>query len=525
MTFDSFDHDSGVIELTGQNEASIESEQLRENLTVQFQTEEEDPLTGMVVHWRAARGVLEIIAYDPSEEYAPVYYRGDPALDGEGSSQIQRMDTGSATVEPQAVFVTAALLTFTAVTVGAAQIDYAINTYRMERVRLENYAIVSDRSTIIKASISDVMDFVDASYQAQGAIVKVGIGMATGSPSFASFALGATGSNAVDVVVDAISEHNQERVYSDSGAVTGDTRVWASVEGWDTRSPFDVTITVFPVGYEDHYEPNDSLDEAVRLRSRSEGPLFVGDNNPDYYRVYLNEGNAWDAKIRFNHARSNLNLTLYGPDGEELDHSNRSDRDDGSEYVSIESAAEPGWYAVGVEKDGGDWSSAAYNLEAASVGGTPGSTDGADEYRFVLEWGQDPRDLDAHLLTPRIDEPPVVGEEHHLYFGTRRTYDLSSPPYIHLDTDEVSGFGPETITIGQLYDGTYTYSVHKFAGSGTLAGSGASVSVYDRHGLIRDVTIDDDGSADRWWHVFEIDGEDRRLRLVDEISNTHITDR
>ena len=96
----------------------------------------------------------------------------------------------------------------------------------------------------------------------------------------------------------------------------------------------------------------------------------------------------------------------------------------------------------------------------------------AGQIRMVLNWGATPPDLDSHLLTPDIE-----GSTHHIYYANRGSY--TAVPNAKLDTDDVNGYGPETITIGQLFTGTYTYYIRNFTGgSDGLKNSGAVAQVY-----------------------------------------------
>jgi Carboxypeptidase regulatory-like domain len=79
---------------------------------------------------------------------------------------------------------------------------------------------------------------------------------------------------------------------------------------------------------------------------------------------------------------------------------------------------------------------------------------------FTLSWGENPHDLDSHLLTP--------SGAHIAYYN--KTEDGAA-----LDYDDVTSYGPEHITITTLNDGDYFYSVHWFSGTGTWGTSGAIV--------------------------------------------------
>ena len=75
--------------------------------------------------------------------------------------------------------------------------------------------------------------------------------------------------------------------------------------------------------------------------------------------------------------------------------------------------------------------------------------------------------------------------------------------------DRTSGFGPETISIGQMNAGTYRYSVHDFTNrnsttSSALGSSGAKVQVYTSAGLAQTFSVP--GQAGTLWTVFELSG-------------------
>lgn len=116
------------------------------------------------------------------------------------------------------------------------------------------------------------------------------------------------------------------------------------------------------------------------------------------------------------------------------------------------------------------------------------------EYRIVLTWGQNPRDLDSHLLAPGV----------RVYF-----YNPNAPNgYAHLDIDVTNGYGPETITIYNLAGlGGIRYAVHDFSnyyGHGKdLSASNAIVRVYKGENLVKTyyVPVNTEGTT---WYVFEM---------------------
>jgi hypothetical protein len=86
-----------------------------------------------------------------------------------------------------------------------------------------------------------------------------------------------------------------------------------------------------------------------------------------------------------------------------------------------------------------------------------------------LTWGENPRDLDSHLTGPGDSGTFQV------FYGSRGS--LTAAPYAQLDVDDVSGFGPEVITITRFLPGTYRYTVHHFSGTSTISDSPARVTL------------------------------------------------
>jgi hypothetical protein len=133
-----------------------------------------------------------------------------------------------------------------------------------------------------------------------------------------------------------------------------------------------------------------------------------------------------------------------------------------------------------------------------------------DQYRFVLTWGQDPQDLDSHLWVP-------LGEDtqYHVAFWDKGS--LTTVPYAELDVDDVTSFGPETITLLPNYEGQYVYAVHHWYGEGTIATSGAVVQVYSGNNLTHVLNAPDAECHDNWWWwVGELNAETGQLSLINE---------
>jgi uncharacterized protein YjdB len=130
------------------------------------------------------------------------------------------------------------------------------------------------------------------------------------------------------------------------------------------------------------------------------------------------------------------------------------------------------------------------------------SPTGTNDIRIVLTWGATPSDIDSHLTGPNAD-----ATRFHVYYSSRGN--LTSAPFAFLDIDDVSSFGPETITITQFNSGNYRYSVHDYSNrssstSTALGSSGAKVEVYTSTGLVQTFFVPNQPGT--LWTVFEMTG-------------------
>ena len=126
---------------------------------------------------------------------------------------------------------------------------------------------------------------------------------------------------------------------------------------------------------------------------------------------------------------------------------------------------------------------------------------GSNDIRIVLTWGADPSDLDSHLTGPN------GANRFHVYYASRGSF--TSAPFAGLDLDDLTSYGPETISITQMSPGNYRYSVHDFtnrnsASSTALGNSGAVVRVYGAGGQYFAAAVPQ--GAGNLWTVFEMSG-------------------
>lgn len=123
-----------------------------------------------------------------------------------------------------------------------------------------------------------------------------------------------------------------------------------------------------------------------------------------------------------------------------------------------------------------------------------------DGIRLVLTWGASPTDLDSYLVGTASDGTYV-----NINFTSMSAYDSAAHKIAELDVDDVTSYGPETVT---LYDtaGTYEFFVDDYTNSGTISQSGATVKIYVGSTLYATVSIP--GGISDQWHVCTIqDGQ------------------
>jgi hypothetical protein len=115
--------------------------------------------------------------------------------------------------------------------------------------------------------------------------------------------------------------------------------------------------------------------------------------------------------------------------------------------------------------------------------------------RVILDWGDKPPDLDAHLVKK--------GDYHVSYHDKKNVKDKAK-----LDRDDMDGQGPETITIKKVDpNAEYIYFVHEFGstepGSTGISSSYARVTVYTDKQLYKTFEAPTTGTG-RYWTVFKL---------------------
>lgn len=142
-----------------------------------------------------------------------------------------------------------------------------------------------------------------------------------------------------------------------------------------------------------------------------------------------------------------------------------------------------------------------------------------DDYRVVLGWGQNPRDLDAHVVGPLSN-----GNDYHVYYLNKNQKD-GDATVCNLDVDDITSYGAETITLKTSEDAPYYYYVHLYSGMGMLGTSEAQVKVYQGDNLCALFNVPTDAGYGRYWNVFAVcDGEIIFCDTITDMPDTHYAD-
>lgn len=124
-----------------------------------------------------------------------------------------------------------------------------------------------------------------------------------------------------------------------------------------------------------------------------------------------------------------------------------------------------------------------------------------------LTWGQSPSDLDSHTLGANADD--------HVYYVAKGS--LTAQPYIALDVDDTTGFGPEVTTFsGIARNRRYSFYVHNFSGTFAPGQTLSPARVELTAGGTQTVFAPPSGeTADtEYWHVFDLTTDDNCVITV-----------
>ena len=140
------------------------------------------------------------------------------------------------------------------------------------------------------------------------------------------------------------------------------------------------------------------------------------------------------------------------------------------------------------------------------------SAEATGDYLITLTWGEMPRDLDSHMVGPRAE-----GGDFHVYFSDKTAGD-GDVELCSLDYDDTTSYGPEHVTLKPTGAGPYYYYVHRYSSDGSVATSGAKITVHQGNTLIREFDVPFNQGGGIYWNVFAI--KDGQLIVKNTITDT-----
>ncbi len=187
--------------------------------------------------------------------------------------------------------------------------------------------------------------------------------------------------------------------------------------------------------------------------------------------------------------------------------------EDSGEVLATATTDSDGWYSVElpignytVKASKEEFTDAFFNIVVQE--GVTGDQNGiitpvmgegvGNTYRITLTWGENPSDLDSHM-----SGRDSYGNWFHVYFGDRDAYE-GDIHLCNLDYDDTTSYGPEHITLTVTGEEAYYYYIHHFAGSGSIASSGAQITVEQGDALIAVYNVPANLGDDIYWNVFAI---------------------
>lgn len=121
--------------------------------------------------------------------------------------------------------------------------------------------------------------------------------------------------------------------------------------------------------------------------------------------------------------------------------------------------------------------------------------------RLILDWGENPRDLDAHLL---VTDHSILLRSGHVFFNNKEGRTSDGLLYAELDVDWRASEAFETVTIYQGGPKFFSYYVHHYSGIGSIGESGAVAEIFTKN--CARIRLEPPPSCrDKWWYVADLE--------------------
>lgn len=127
----------------------------------------------------------------------------------------------------------------------------------------------------------------------------------------------------------------------------------------------------------------------------------------------------------------------------------------------------------------------------------PGTPTTAQSLSVRLSWGASPSDLDSHTKGPNANNET--------YYSDKGS--LTAVPFVSLDVDDTTGFGPEFTTFPKLArNRVYSYFVNNYSRSYNPGQTGSPAQIQLTAGGVQSIFTPPAGetSGTPYWHVFNV---------------------
>lgn len=136
-----------------------------------------------------------------------------------------------------------------------------------------------------------------------------------------------------------------------------------------------------------------------------------------------------------------------------------------------------------------------------------------NQLRIVLTWDMYPYDLDSHLVGPTKG-----GSQFYVSYNNKQ-YSEDGKVIANLDVDDTNSYGPETTTIYNPINGSYSFYVYNYSGKPSITISNAKVVVYVGNSNIPSYifNVPNSGSG-RTWNVFKYQSATKSIIPINKLS-------
>ena len=127
----------------------------------------------------------------------------------------------------------------------------------------------------------------------------------------------------------------------------------------------------------------------------------------------------------------------------------------------------------------------------------PGTPTTAQSLSVRLSWGSSPLDLDSHTKGPNAGD-----ETYYISKGS-----LTAAPFVSLDVDNTTGFGPEFTTFSKLAKNrSYSYFITNYSGTFNPGQTGSPAQIQLTAGGVQSIFTPPAGETTNtpYWHVFNV---------------------